>query len=161
MFQPMRNKIPAFNGLPGIFVLLILLTLGVGSVRASGDQLWGSLLFATNQPLTEPIPEELLSYEKQLKKIFGYRYFKALGQSTRSFKDSSEQWLIPGEKFSVRSFVQPTADSRYKVALQLFQNKKELVQTVAKLGPDSPLFIRGPLYGNGQLIIVVMVKPAD
>jgi len=154
----MRNR---FTGSRFFLLLLVVLATGTSPLCAAEEQLWGSLLLATNQPLTDPIPEELLPYQTQLTKIFGYRYFKALGQSTRRFKDSSEQWLIPGKRFSVRTFVQPTSDSNYKVALQLFQNKKELVQTVAKLGPDSPLFIRGPLYGNGQLIIVVMVKPAD
>jgi len=28
----------------------------------------------------------------------------------------------------------------------------------ASLGPESPLFIRGPLCARGQLIIVMMVK---
>lgn len=144
----MRNKFGAIIG-----VLLIL-----GSfAQAKDSQLWGALLLGTNQPTLETIPAELVPYQKQISKVFGYKAFEVLGKSTRGFSDSSEQWLIPGKTFSVRSVVQPSGEN-YQVNLQLFQDKKELVQTIAKLGPESPLFIRGPLYGQGQLIIVIMVR---
>ncbi len=139
-------------GLIGVIGLIF-----IAPARAADSQLWGALLLGTNQPTSETPPAELAPYQKRLSKVFGYAAFQVLGKSTRAFSDNSEQWLIPGKTFSVRSVVQPSGDN-YQVDLQLFQDKKELVQTEAKLGPDSPLFIRGPLYGKGQLIIVIMVR---
>jgi hypothetical protein len=33
-----------------------------------------------------------------------------------------------------------------------------VVDTEVKLAPGSPLFIRGPLYGKGQIIIALRVQ---
>lgn len=170
MFLPMRNKplqprspeahvsLLRSRGSIPFLALLLLFFAAIGAAQAKDNQIWGALLLGTNGTSALPPPPELVPYQKQLAKVFGYSSFQVLGKSTRSFSDSSEQWLIPGKTFSVRSFVQPTSDANYRVDLQLFQAKKELVQTVAKLGPGSPLFIRGPLYGQGQLIIVFMVR---
>jgi hypothetical protein len=155
MCLKMRSKYLSKRGLPGaVGLIFFLCTL---AAQAADNQLWGALLLGTNRPPATPAPAELVPYQKRLSQIFGYTSFQVLGKSTHSFTADSEQWLIPGKTFSVHSIVQPTSDANFQVDLQLFQDKKELVQTVAKLGPGSPLFIRGPLYGEGQLIIAIMV----
>ena len=35
----------------------------------------------------------------------------------------------------------------------------DMEETEAKLAPDSPLFIRGPLHARGLILIVLQVKP--
>jgi len=146
----------------GILCLVLgLLFSGTTPLDAKDTELWGAVLLATNQGSGGPLPGELRPCQKQLSKVFGYSMFKVLGESTREFSDAGEQWLIPGNRFSVRAFVEPGKDASYQVAIQLFRDKKELVETVAKLGPRSPLFIRGPLYANGQLIVAIMVRDDD
>ncbi|MEO7933339.1 MAG: hypothetical protein ABIT76_09295 [Chthoniobacterales bacterium] len=140
-----------------LFALLLLSPL----VQARDFRLWGAVLLGRNGTAPQDLPKALVPYQKRLGDVFGYDSFEILGKSSHEISDDTEQWLIPGKTFSVRSVVQPTSDSNFRVELQLYQGKKELVQTVAKLGPRSPLFIRGPLYGNGQLIIVIMVRDDD
>ncbi|HEX8372525.1 MAG TPA: hypothetical protein VF585_07080 [Chthoniobacterales bacterium] len=145
-------------------VLIAFLCLFVGSVSqglAKDNQLWGAVLLATNGTPPEALPSELKPYQQRLERIFGYSTFQVLGKSSQQIEGDREQWLIPGKMFSVRSQVQPTSDSNFQVDLRLYRDKKELVQTVAKLGTRSPLFIRGPLCGNGQLIIAIMVRDDD
>ncbi len=47
----------------------------------------------------------------------------------------------------------------YLLNLELFHDKQQLVETEAKIAPESPLFIRGPLHARGQILFVVLVKP--
>ncbi len=129
--------------------------------QAKDSKLWGAVLLGTNGTTPKALPVELKPFQTRLENVFGYDSFQILGKSSLEISDNTEQWLIPGKTFSVRSVVKPTSDSNFRVELQLYQGKKDLVQTVAKLGPRSPLFIRGPLYGPGQLIIVIMVRDDD
>lgn len=147
----------------GIVAFCLFLGLLLCTVSAQADdKLWGGLLVGSNEPPPDPQPARLQRYQPRLSRIFGYPYFSLIGQSKRELSADAEQWLIPGEDFSVRCFVRPgKADGIYRVSLQLFRGQKELVQTVARLSRGSPLFIRGPLYGKGQLIIVIMVRDKD
>ena len=141
---------------------ILLLLLLAATVHAGESKLWGALLLGKKNVPTQTFPSELKPYQSRLEKVFGYDSFEILGKSSHEIDtrphSTTEQWLIPGKSFSVRTGVQPLDGGNFRVELQLYQDKKELVQTVAKLGPRSPLFIRGPLYGQGQLIIVIMVR---
>lgn len=150
----MRNKFQSSS-------IALLLFVFCAVAQAKDNKLWGAVLLATNDTAPKVLPVELKPFQTRLENVFGYDAFQLLGKSSHEISDDTEQWLIPGKTFSVRSVVQPTNDSNFRVELQLYQGKKEIVQTVAKLGPRSPLFIRGPLYGNGQLIIVIMVRDDD
>jgi hypothetical protein len=44
------------------------------------------------------------------------------------------------------------------VNIQLFQDNRPILETEAKVSPGSPLFIRGPQHGSGQVIIVLQVQ---
>jgi len=46
----------------------------------------------------------------------------------------------------------------YVLNLKLFQEQKLLLETKAKLSKASPLVIRGPQVGDGQLVIVLVVQ---
>jgi hypothetical protein len=49
-------------------------------------------------------------------------------------------------------------DSAYRLNLQLFQEQKLLFETEAKLSKRSPLVIRGPMVGDGQLVLLLVVE---
>lgn len=46
----------------------------------------------------------------------------------------------------------------YRLKLALYQGDKYIVQTDVDLDRRSPIFIRGPLYSNGQLILMLQVN---
>jgi hypothetical protein len=45
----------------------------------------------------------------------------------------------------------------FLVNLRLFRGDHQLIETQAKVTRGSPLFIRGPLWREGQLVVAVMV----
>jgi hypothetical protein len=68
-----------------------------------------------------------------------------------------ERWLVPTKNFWLCAKAHHSGQSSYILDLQIFQDKRLLVQTEAKLGANSPLLIRGPMHARGQLIIVLKV----
>jgi hypothetical protein len=118
---------------------------------------WSGLVLATNGAHPGQPPEHLRPVARKLTNIFGYNQFQVIGESSQKIDDSSERWLIPSKDFymSVRSPNGP--GPKNPTHITLFQNRKRLAEMEAHIGPDSPLFIRGPQYAGGQLVIVVRV----
>ena len=46
----------------------------------------------------------------------------------------------------------------YRLNLQLFQDRQVLLETDASLSKSSPLVIKGPEIGAGQLLLVLVVQ---
>lgn len=144
-------------------LILLLGWMGTGALAAEPDStIWTGLLLATNVDHPREAPPELRKYQKKLSNIFGYNQFELVGQQTRKMQDSgAEHWLVPSKDFCLHMETHPVADATYRMQLELFQTTHRLAQFETKLGPDSPLFIRGPLYAGGQLIIVLVVRDPD
>lgn len=123
----------------------------------AGDKIWSALVFASNQAAPEPTPAELSRYAGQLKNVFGYNNLKVIGSRTEAL-DGHDGWLIPSKRFYLRVHATEAREGGHLLSLELYQDKNLLLETRARLGRKSPLFIRGPLCGEGQLIIVLAVK---
>jgi hypothetical protein len=144
---------------------LLLLSLALGlmlgaAVPARGSQtVWSGLVIANNVAQPEETPIELKRVEGTLKELFGYNQFSVIGQSKKALVTGSEDWMAQSKYFSLH------VDSRegndkigYRLDLKLYQEKSLLLETEAKLSKASPLIIRGPQVGDGQLILLLVVQ---
>ena len=129
--------------------------------RRAPDRIWSGVILATNPEVPKPIPKELREYEASLKRMFGYDQFVIVGTATEPIDEESEHWLLPVHSFSLefnaRHSTSKEARGGYLLNIQIFQDKRQLVAAEAKLAPSSPLFIRGPECGKGQIIIILQV----
>lgn len=141
--------------------LLALWLVSAPAVRAE-DQIWSAVILASNAAKPAPTPRELAAFSERLKRIVGYNQLELLGSSTAPVTDRAEISLTPTAHFSLkvkaRRASAKEARGGYLLNLQLFQDKRPLIDSYAKLAPDSPLFIRGPLHARGQLMIVLQVQ---
>ncbi len=135
--------------------LCVFLTL---NVARADDAIWSALVLATNETKPMPPPAELQKFSGRMRNVFGYNQFEIIGSHTELMDDRTECWLVPSKSFSLRVKAKEGERDERTLSLQLFQKETLLVETKAHLGQQSPLFIRGPLYGTGQLIIVLSVK---
>ena len=121
----------------------------------ASPRIWSGLILATNGDHPGQPPERLRKVAGKLKNIFGYNQFSIIGESSEKLDDPNERWLIPSKEFymSVKNGAGPGGNHPMKIVL--FENRRRLAELQAHLGPDSPLFIRGPLYDRGQLLIVL------
>lgn len=131
-----------------------------GSVAGARDveTVWSGLVMANNVPEPTPIPEELTGLEGTLKQLFGYNQYQVIGQSRKTLKTGGEEWLASSKYFSLHIDSKASTNSSYLLNLQLFQEQKLLLETDAKLSKRSPLVIRGPQVGDGQLVLLLVVE---
>jgi hypothetical protein len=144
-------------------IRLLLAILILGGMSAQADQkIWSALVLASNPEAgtkaAEP-PADLAPYAKRLSKVFKYQQFEILGSATKEMgMTQQERWLVPSPTFMVGVQAKPDGEE-YRIQLELFQEKRRLIQTEAKLRMQSPLFICGPKHSRGQLIVVFEIRP--
>ena len=102
----------------------------------------------------QPVPPELTRIEGLLKKFFGYNQFKVIGQSRKTLNTGQEDWLATSKFFGLHVDARGETEAGYLLNLKLYKEKELLLETEAKLSKRSPLVIKGPQVGGGQLLLV-------
>ena len=132
------------------------------SPARAGDELWSAVILATNAPAPKAAPVALRAYVPQLSRLFGYNQFELIGSDSQKIVDGTEARLAPTKSLwmavKARRATSKEARGGYLLNLQLYRDEKPLVDTEARLAPGSPMFIRGPQYGNGQIILVLQIQ---
>lgn len=113
---------------------------------------------ANNVPEPTPIPAELNRFEGTLKNLFGYNQFQVIGQTRQTLTTGEEDWRASSKYFSLHVASKAASKANYRLNLQLFQEQKLLLETEAKLSKRSPLVIKGPQVGDGQLVLLLVVE---
>jgi hypothetical protein len=144
-----------------ILLLGIWLALMVGGTEAApGSQtVWSALVVANNVAQPEEPPVELRKLESTLKELFGYNQYIVIGQTRKAVVTGSEDWMAQSKYFSLHvDSKQGNDKTGYVLDLKLFREKNLLLETETKLTKESPLVIRGPQVGDGQLILLLVVQ---
>jgi len=139
-----------------ISVLLLTMTAAPGSQAA--ENVWSGLVMAENVTEPQPIPSELTRIEGLLKRFFGYNEFQVIGQSQKTLKTGQEDWLATSKFFGLHVDARGETQGGYVLKLKLYKEKELLLETEAKLSKRSPLVIKGPQVGGGQLLLVLVVQ---
>lgn len=142
---------------PLLIAALVMLAVGVVSADAA-HAVWSGLVIAENVPQPAAIPPELTKFEQTLKDLFGYNQFEVIGQSDKTLRTGEEDWLASSKYFSLHCDARGENDAGYSLNLKLYKEKDVLLETDANLSLSSPLVIKGPQVGNGQLLLVLVVK---
>jgi hypothetical protein len=137
------------------FVSLIA---GAVSGLQAAQTVWSGLVIAENVAQPQPIPPELTRIEGSLKKFFGYNQFQVIGQSHKTLKTGQEDWLATSKFFGLHVDAQGETEAGYVLNLKLYKEKELLLETDAKLSKRSPLVIKGPQVGSGQLLLVLVIQ---
>jgi hypothetical protein len=136
---------------------LLALAINAGPRLEAAQSVWSGLIIAKNVEHPAPIPPELASIERTLKKLFGYNQFQIIGQSRKRLKTGQEDWLASSKYFALHVDARGEEKSRYLLNLKLYKEKELLLEWDTKLSKQSPLVIKGPFVGKGQLLLVLMI----
>jgi hypothetical protein len=145
---------------PLLIAALVILAVTAVSADAA-HAVWSGLVIAENVPQPAAIPPELTKFEQTLKDLFGYNQFELIGQSNKTLKTGEEDWLASSKYFSLHCDARGENDAGYSLNLKLYKEKEILLETDANLSRSSPLVIKGPQVGNGQLLLVLVVKDEE
>ena len=140
-----------------IFTMVIALVMSASALPAA-QTVWSGLVIAENVAQPAPAPPQLMRIEQTLKDLFGYNQFQVIGQSTKTLKTGQEDWLASSKYFGLHVDARGETPAGYLVDLKLYKEKDLLLETETKLSKRSPLVIKGPLVGGGQLLLVLVVQ---
>jgi hypothetical protein len=143
---------------PLLIGLMVALIWGNAASAGAEQMVWSGLVMANNVAQPDEIPPELNRIEGTLKSWFGYNQFKVIGQSRKTLVTGSEDWLASSKYFSLLVDSKGETETGYRLNLKLFQEKSVLLETEARLSKASPLVIKGPQVGDGQLLLVLVVQ---
>lgn len=135
----------------------VLVVAAIASTATAAEKVWSGLVMAQNVEKPNPVPDPLEPIEKTLVALFGYNQFEVIGESNKALKTGEEDWLATSKYFSLNVDARGETESGYELHLKLFQDKQMLLETDTKLSKQSPLVIKGPQIGSGQLLLVLIV----
>jgi hypothetical protein len=141
-----------------LFIAFAALIIGAAPKAFGVETVWSGLVVAENVAESQPIPPELTRIERALKQLFGYNQFRVIGQSRKTLKTGQEDWLATSKFFGLYVDARGESDAGYVLNLKLYKEKELLLETDAKLSRRSPLIIKGPQIGGGQLLLVLIVQ---
>ena len=141
-----------------VAAVLLFIMAPPGAYAAAGDRIWSALTLATIEPSAASVPESLKKLAPAINEIFGYNSLYLVGEKKRDLFRGSEEWLIPSKEFFFKVQCLSQELTSYLLRIELYREKTLLVTTEAKLAKDAPLYIRGPQWGRGLLILVLEVR---
>ena len=141
-----------------LIAVSVMLAISVVASAHGPHVVWSGLVIAENVPQPAAIPSELTKFEQTLKDLFGYNQFEVIGQSSKTLRTGEEDWLAASKYFALHVDARGENDSGYALNLKLYKEKDVLLETDATLSRSSPLVIKGPQVGSGQLLLVLVVK---
>jgi len=141
-----------------VVISVLVLTMTAARASQAAETVWSGLVIAENVTQPQPIPSELTRIEGLLKKFFGYNEFQVIGQSQKTLKTGQEDWLATSKFFGLHVDARGETQGGYVLNLKLYKEKELLLETEAKLSKRSPLVIKGPQVGGGQLLLVLVVQ---
>jgi hypothetical protein len=142
-----------------LLALWLALVLEYAVPARASQTVWSGLVIANNVAHPDETPMELRRMEETLKELFGYNQFTVIGQSKNSLVTGAEDWAATSKYFSLHVDSKEGNDKTgYRLNLKLYQEKSLLLETEAKLSKASPLIIKGPVVGDGQLILLLVVQ---
>ncbi|PYJ46667.1 MAG: hypothetical protein DME50_15020 [Verrucomicrobia bacterium] len=141
-----------------LLIVFIALILSAVPTLRSAETVWSGLVIAENVAQPQPIPPELTRVERPLKQLFGYNQFQVIGQSRKTLQTGQEDWLATSKFFGLHVDARGETEAGYLLNLKLYKEKELLLETDAKLSKRSPLIIKGPQVGGGQLLLVLVVQ---
>lgn len=146
---------------PRLILLLSIAALmfcGEVANARSPESVWSGIVIANNVEKPDAIPSEISRLEGTLKELFGYNQFRVIGQSRKALQTGDEDWLASSKFFSLHVHAGNKTAASYLLNLQLFQEDKLLLETEANLSKSSPLVIKGPQVGDGQLLLLLVLQ---
>jgi hypothetical protein len=141
-----------------IFLFLaILFDLSTLTAQAA-ETFWGCLIYASDTGQCNSLPQRLSSYDARMSSVFGYSRFCLMTQRQTPLQAQKEAGLVFSDDLKIiLTSLTDVSDGKYLIRLLFVEKEEPVMETQARVNRDSPLFIRGPNWRDGQIIIVIMV----
>ena len=134
------------------FSFFILLT---GLCKAQ-PKIWSCVVYAkAGQGSIDPI---LNNYTNEMKRIFGYCHYDVIGSRWSTHSIDQPNWIMPTKEFFLKLTPLTNWNNLCQFEMELYQKREILLKSRFRMPHQSPLYIAGPSYGKGKIIIILEVK---
>jgi hypothetical protein len=138
-------------------VWMLPLVLAFCTARAD-DRIWSGVVLVTNEPQAAKTPRALEPFAETIRKVTGGNSLCLLGKKKRDVRPGSDEWLVPCRRIYLKASVSDSDGFSYRMAIDFYEGNKLLLTAEVRLARDAPLFIRGPRWGNGRIVVILDVR---
>ena len=131
---------------------------------ATDGKVWGAVIYATADKahltgVQSDDPGPVKDLQARLARVFQqWQHFEILGQHTQDVFREYESWVVPSTDLFLKVDSKgPDSGGGIHLHLQFWRQEQVLLKTDALLRPQSPLFISGPKWRDGQLLFVLLL----
>lgn len=136
-------------------LILAFSILGIG-IGSAGEKVWVGLYLAENTP---PAPGARLATEKmhqRLFAVFGFKHYELVQAQEIELAHEWQQWAVPRKDFFLRLLPLHRQPGEPRlIDYEIYNNGAFVAKGTYEPHPDTPLFINGPGYKQGQFIFVL------
>ena len=139
--------------------MLGFLAVSHGSSFAAG-KIWIGLYLAENRPTPAGVtvaPEQL---HQRLHEVFGFKHYELIKGQEVGLRNEWQQWFVPRQDFFI-GVVPLKREPGQPRSIEYEIYKDGFIVAKGKYQPrdGTPLFINGPDFNQGRLIIVLEPRP--
>lgn len=140
-----------------ILLTVALFCLALPTVQAA-DTLWAGVVLATKEDRPGAIPRSLRRLAPGIAEVFGTNTLYLLGERSKPFDVGVDPWMVPTRDFYFQVKALAREASNYVVNVELYEKQSLLLSSEARLAYQAPLLIRGPMWGRGQIVLVLEIR---
>lgn len=141
------------------YVTTLIVCLSFLGQMSFGQEFVAQLVYCFNTPPPKKIDERISkSTRERIEKTFGYQY-ACLAQTAHSSLDKKKSdFPALGKDFSLQIEQLEEKEGKYKLRINFWHKDKSVVETIVDFEKGTPLYIKGPLYDKGLLVLIIQVN---
>lgn len=150
-------------------VIAVLVSLVSPMIAAATDKLeadakvWSGLYYAGPEDETKGVvPEgraaQLVERMKAEEKL-QFPTYRLIGAVSEDVLKEYESWVLPSEVFFIKlDSLGRDQEGALNATLNIWQQKNVLLKASMKLRKGRPMFVRGPKWGEGYIVIALLLE---
>jgi hypothetical protein len=104
-----------------------------------------------------PLDHRLERVEYKLRRIFGFEYYRYMGEASAIIHLPGRARLDLGHGYSLNIEVSES-DGKVRALVRWMRGDEELLATSVRMKKKTPAILGGPEHGNGTLIVTLTVR---
>lgn len=126
-------------------------------------KVWSGLYYAGPEDVTKGIvPEgraaQLVERMKKVEKL-QFPTYRLIGAVSEDVLKEYESWVLPSEVFFIKlDSLGRDEEGALNATLNIWQQKNVLLKASMKLRKGRPMFVRGPKWGEGYIVIALLLE---
>ncbi len=147
-----------------LLVLLVTSVIGADAEKLESDaKVWSGLYYAGPEDTTKGIEPEgrAAKLVERMKKVEQLQFptYRLIGAVSEDVLKEYESWVLPSEVFFIKlDSLGRDDEGALNATLNIWQQKSVLLKASMKLRKGRPMFVRGPKWGEGYIVIALLLE---